>query len=191
MKRHSCKTFVFALLAMIVPVATGHAAMLTDEFTVTGSNFTSSSAQVPAPFSTFNAVFDITFDPAISTNAMKSGFTLKSASFGDDPNYYGFKYFSPADGGPSFFVGGVDPTLGIIDSTGHFNLCFGNHTGCLGDLSLIIADPQFGDVQFFAGNASFSASEVSATPLPPSVLMFGAALVALGAFGWRRQKQLS
>jgi MYXO-CTERM domain-containing protein len=45
--------------------------------------------------------------------------------------------------------------------------------------------------EFGVSSLSFDTSPVSAVPLPPALPIFATALVALGAFAWRRRRQIA
>lgn len=175
----------FASLAFIASTTAGHAATITDEFIVTGSNFGLISAvPAPVPFSNFSTTFDITFDPSSTINATENGFVLKSATAGFDNNYYGFQY-SPTP--PQLIVGGVGPVFGgteIIGSANHFDLVLSPDLNTVSFLRYVTDDGQFE-----ARDTSVSVSEVSAVPLPAALPMFGAAMIALGGFAaWRSRR---
>jgi hypothetical protein len=67
-------------------------------------------------------------------------------------------------------------------------------------IALALADPYIqNDAAFLTANPGYSLEfsdgidnvPIAATPVPPALPMFGAALLALGAFAWRRRERAS
>jgi hypothetical protein len=178
MTRHILKAITLALLAMTVPMTAAHASTITDDFTITGSNFFLTSGAPDVVPGNFTATFTLTFDPTATIAPTNSGFTLTSASAGFDPSYYGYSYASGA-----LTVAGLS-SGSLSGNPNHFDFLLAPDLNTVAELRYIT---NIGS-QFNAGTASVSVAEASATPLPASLPMFGAALLAFGAFAWRKRQ---
>jgi hypothetical protein len=102
-------------------------------------------------------------------------------------------------------TGGIASTTGVlgdvnVNSNSEIFVQLAAHTGTYTyNIDTALADPYFSiDPSWLAANPGYSLEfsdgidnvPISATPLPPALPMFGAALFALGACAWRRRRNI-
>ena len=193
MTRRYCIAFVFALITFAGMSSPADAVIV--QWDLTDVHVTDNPSITFAGFFDYDTVANAGSAGA-SPNWNITEFVGGVSSFvssPSDPNDFGgfaFDSFS----GPTFEAGSNPPSVPVfmaLTLTG--NLPF---DGSVSSIPLIGFNGSCDTSSFNDGGAcsgsvgvSGSLTEVSAVPLPPALPMFGAALIGLGGFAWRRRSK--
>ncbi len=185
-------TRIFAAVAVLLAVTVpARAALVTDTFEFTASNFDSNNPAIFPAIDPLKGSFTLTFNPTVpSSGITTTGLTLNSLNIANlaYPTAYEYSF-----GGAGLVIGSWTGSV-LGDIAGH------------NSFYLEIAGIDVGNPTFFAAfysidgltNTYFGTntgtldlvSQTSTVPLPAALPLFGTALAGLGGVGWLRRRKV-
>jgi hypothetical protein len=178
------KLFVGALVALAWAAASANAAIISNTYNFTASDFTtfSGSATPAAPVDPVTGSFSVTFDNTVDVDNVTSGITQNALNIALGSTL-AFSYVASVD---MLMIGGLQTNVsGILNGSDDFLLVINGVSTTPVFTTFGYTDADF-DVAFLAGTGSVTVGSVVAVAEPGSLALFGAALAGLGIIRRKR-----
>lgn len=171
--RYSFVKIIALAAALALSSGVANAAIISNTYTVIGSNFSSS---VPSAFASITESFTISFDNASNVSQQTSGITLNAASTIIPTSRLAFTYAAGAD---TLIVGGLAATVATSDpASTDFALIISNASSTT-NFSITALSYTVGTGATFTAITRRVTSTPAAVPEPASLALLAAAGAAL------------